>query len=80
MEDFNIAEAKTRFSELVERAEAGETLRIMRRGKLVAQLVPAEQRKKRIDIKSLRKLTESSPRQPASAGEFMRKIRDEERY
>jgi prevent-host-death family protein len=80
VEDVSIAEAKAHFSELVERAEAGETVRITRRGKPVARLVPPESKKKRIDVEALRRLTDSSPRQPTSAGEFIRKMRDEDRY
>ena len=53
MEDVSIAEAKAHFSELVERAEGGETVRITRRGKLVARLVPPESKKKRIDVEAL---------------------------
>ena len=80
MADVSIAEAKAHFSELVERAEAGETVRITRRGRPVARLVPPEPKKKRIDVEALRRLTDSSPLQPVSAGEFMRKMRDEDRY
>ena len=36
--DINIAEAKPRLSELVERAEKGETIRLARRGKPVVEL------------------------------------------
>ncbi|WP_353217077.1 type II toxin-antitoxin system prevent-host-death family antitoxin [Sandarakinorhabdus sp.] len=36
--DINIAQAKPRLSELVERAESGETVRISRRGKPVVEL------------------------------------------
>ena len=39
----NIHEAKTHFSKLVERAEAGEEIVIGRAGKPVAKLVPFEQ-------------------------------------
>ncbi len=80
MEDVSIAAAKAHLSELVDRAEAGETVRITRRGKLVARLVPPEPKKKRIDVEALRKFTESMPWQPVSAGEFIRKMRDEDRY
>ena len=80
MTDVSIAEAKAHLSELVDRAEAGEIVRITRRGKLVARLVPPEPKKKRIDVEALRRLTESSPWQPESAGEFIRKMRDEDRY
>lgn len=36
----NLAAAKARLSELVDRAEAGESIPITRRGKVVARLVP----------------------------------------
>ena len=80
MADVSIAEAKAHFSELVDRAEAGETVRITRRGKPVARLVPETKKKKKIDVEALRKFTESMPWQPVSAGEFIRKMRDEDRY
>ena len=37
---YNISESRARFSELLRRTEAGETIGILRRGKLVAYLVP----------------------------------------
>jgi len=40
----NIHEAKTHFSKLVERAEAGEDVIIARAGKPVARLVPFQER------------------------------------
>ncbi len=39
MADFSIAEAKSRFAELVHQAEAGQPMRITRRGRAVAVLV-----------------------------------------
>lgn len=39
---FGSADAKARFSELLARAEAGETITIHRHGKPVAQLVPVK--------------------------------------
>lgn len=36
-----VAEAKARFSELLDRAQAGEAITITRHGRAVAQLVPA---------------------------------------
>ena len=80
MTDVSIADAKAHFSELVERAEAGETVRITRRGKPVARLVPETKKKKRVDVEAMRKFTESMPWQPVSAGEFIRKMRDDDRY
>jgi len=75
-----LAEAKAHLTELVSRAEAGETIEIMRRGKTVARLVPAERSRKPIDFEELRKFTDTLPFQEESAGDFMRRIRDEERY
>lgn len=39
--DFGSADAKARFSELLARVEAGETITIRRHGRVVAKLVPA---------------------------------------
>jgi prevent-host-death family protein len=80
METVNLADAKTRLSELVERAAAGEVVRITRRGKPVALITPVETPRKPIDITALRTLTDSMPLQKQSAREFVRKMRDKERY
>lgn len=40
--DFGSADAKARFSELLARVEAGETITIRRHGKAVAKLVPVK--------------------------------------
>lgn len=80
MKTVNLAEAKAHLSELVERAEAGEAIQILRRGKPVAQLVPAERKKQPIDLEKLRKLTAKMPYQQQSAGDFIREMRDSERY
>jgi prevent-host-death family protein len=79
METVNLADAKARLSELVERAAAGETVRITRRGKPVAQIVSVKARKP-IDFAALRALTDSMPMQKESAGRFIRKMRDKARY
>jgi prevent-host-death family protein len=80
METVSLADAKARLSELVDRAEAGEPVTITRRGKAVAQITAVKQPKKPIDVAAMRALTESMPMQAESAGDFMRRIRDEERY
>lgn len=41
MESFNIAEAKSHLSELLERVSNGEEILLTRRGKPIARLVPA---------------------------------------
>jgi prevent-host-death family protein len=40
--EFGVADAKARFSELLARAEAGETITIRRHGRAVAKLVPVK--------------------------------------
>lgn len=80
MKSVNIAEAKAHLSELVERAAAGESVCIMRRGKPLARLVSAAAPRKRVDVKALQALTATMPRQAQTAGEFVRRMRDEDRY
>jgi prevent-host-death family protein len=80
MEDVTVAEAKAHLSELIERAERGEPVRITRRGKLVALLTGIERRAKPIDLDALRALTEFQPMQMEPTGSWLRKVRDEERY
>jgi prevent-host-death family protein len=53
MQTVNLADAKTRLSELVNKAEAGETVCITRRGKLVAQIVPVPSKPRLIDLAAL---------------------------
>ena len=80
MERINIAEAKTRLSELVERVGKGQWVYIARRGKPVARLTGVETPRKRVDLSALRALTGSMPDQTERAGDFMRRMRDDSRY
>lgn len=80
MDEVSLAEAKAHLSELVERVTEGETVFITRRGKTVAKLVAAEKPRKPIDLAFLRGVTASMPMQKQSAGQFIRKMRDEDRY
>jgi prevent-host-death family protein len=80
MSTVNLADAKARLSELVERAAAGDTVCIVRRGKPVAQLTAIASSRKPIDLDALRALTKTMPRQDEPAGKFVRRMRDEERY
>nr|WP_294516265.1 type II toxin-antitoxin system prevent-host-death family antitoxin [uncultured Rhodopila sp.] len=79
MDDVNLADAKAHLSELVARAEAGEAIRISRRGKPVVQLTPLAQSRKPIDLKTLRLVTDTLP-PSADAPDIVRTMRDEERY
>ncbi|MBI1408035.1 MAG: type II toxin-antitoxin system prevent-host-death family antitoxin [Caulobacter sp.] len=76
----NLAEAKTHLSALVERAEAGERISITRRGKLVAELAPPLKTRRPIDVAALREMTGAMPRETESAGDFVRRMRDDDRY
>lgn len=80
MESISLAEAKARLSELVSRVADGETFQITKRGKPVAQITPVQEPRKPIDVEALRVVTSKMPMQSESAGEFMRRMRDDERY
>ena len=80
MKSISLADAKARLSEIVGRAEAGEAVTITRRGKPVAVISGVEKPRKKIDVDALRALTAGMTFQQESAGEFMRRMRDNERY
>jgi len=76
----NLKEAKAHLSELTERAAAGETIIITKRGKPVVQLSSPVKAYKPVELERLRRLTDSLPRQTEQAGEFVRRLREEARY
>ena len=76
----SLAEAKAHLSELVESADAGEAVCITRRGKPVAQITAVDTPRKRIDVAALREMTDAMPAQPETARDFIRRMRDEDRY
>ena len=80
MPTVNLAEAKAHLSELVERAASGDPVRITRRGRLVAQITAIGTPRQRIDIAALRAMTDAMPPQAEAAGDFVRRMRDEDRY
>ena len=80
MDAYSLSEAKAHLSELVDRAEAGEEVEITRHGKPAARIVPIERKLKKIDVEALRRLTAKMPYQQQSAGEFVREMRDADRY
>jgi prevent-host-death family protein len=77
MESYSIADAKAHLSELVERVEAGETVDITKRGKLVAKITPAERKLTKFDVDELRKFTATLRPSKISAVET---IRQDARY
>ena len=78
MVEVNLAEAKARLSELVARAEAGDTIQISRRGKPVAQLNRVGQPRLRINSASLQAVTDTMPE--SSGDNIVRVMRDKARY
>ncbi|MEI7714237.1 MAG: type II toxin-antitoxin system prevent-host-death family antitoxin [Rhodospirillales bacterium] len=73
----NIAEAKAHLSDLVARAEAGETILISRRGRPVVELRAIEQPRQPVDVAALRAFIGGLPDTPAGTVEAMR---DEARF
>ncbi len=80
MTDVTLADAKAHLSELVNRVEAGEDVRITRRGKLVARLTSVSAKRPAIDVAALRAGTGQLELQTESADDFVRRMRDEDRY
>lgn len=80
MADVNLADAKARLSELINKVATGETVQIIKRGKPVAKLTAMNATKRPVDLAALRKVTSAMPRQVQSAGSFVRSMRDEDRY
>jgi prevent-host-death family protein len=75
-----LSEARAHLSQLVERAAAGESICITRHGKPVAQINAIKTPRKKIDLAALRAITDRMPMQQESAGDFVRRMRDEDRY
>jgi prevent-host-death family protein len=76
----NLADAKAHLSELVERAAAGDPVCITRRGKAVAQITAVDVPRKRIEVSALRAMTDGMPVQQETARDFVRRMRDADRY
>jgi prevent-host-death family protein len=80
MDSYSLAAAKARLSELIDKVEAGETVEITRRGRSVARVIPMQGPLKPIDWDALARLRERMPMQREGAGEFIRRMRDDDRY
>lgn len=79
-EGISIAQAKECLSELVDRAEAGETIDIIRHGKLAARLSPPVREKRKLEAGKLAALTDALPFQKEEAAQTIRAMRDSDRY
>ena len=75
----SLQDAETRLSELIDRAEAGESICITRDGKPVAQLsaVIVATPRQPFDFAALRELTNRMPMSTQSAADLVRSMRDE---
>jgi prevent-host-death family protein len=80
MDAINLAEAKARLSELVDRVESGDSIDITRRGKPVARLTAVARPRKPIDMALLGALTSAMPAPAQSAADLVRSMRDGDRY
>jgi prevent-host-death family protein len=80
MKRVSLADARAHLSEQVERAAAGEAVCITRRGKAVARITSADIPRKPIYGAELRAMTDTMPVQLETARDFIRRMRDEDRY
>lgn len=74
MDEYSVAEAKARLSELLHDVEAGKNVVITRRGTPVARLVRA---KKPLDLARIDAFRRTIPMQKESAADLIRRMRDE---
>ena len=72
----NLSDAKAQLSDLVARAERGEEVTILRRGRPTVRLVPVEQPNKPIDVEALLRLRETMPYSDIGGVEILREMRD----
>ena len=76
----SLTDAKSRLSELVERAASGEDVMIMRHGRTIARLTKSSPEPKPVNLDVLKKLTGRMPRQPEYGSGFIRQLREATRY
>jgi len=76
----SVAEARARFSELLDAVEAGETVVITRRGEPVADLSAHRTPRKKIDAGWLREQTAKMRHSEVDSGDLLRQMRDGSRY
>jgi len=78
MQTVTLAEAKAQLSRLIEQVEAGEEITITKRGRPAVRLVAATP--VRQQLPSLAEFRAQQPEQTESAGDFIRRLRDSDRY
>ncbi len=81
MSTYTVAEGRTNFCAIIERVEHGETVKITKRGKVVATVVPhaeAPAIKPKMDLEELRALHASMPYMKTNSVETIRQMRGED--
>jgi antitoxin (DNA-binding transcriptional repressor) of toxin-antitoxin stability system len=76
----SVAEARARFSELLDAAEAGETVVITRRGEPIVDMSAHRRAKVGADLSWLREAAAAIPHSPTDSGDLLREMRDSDRY
>ena len=79
MDTVDLAQAKARLSELLDKVEAGQEVLITRRGKAVAYLSPAVGPRTPLPLPELAEFRATMPRSQRPAAELLREMRDEGR-
>ena len=72
----NLAQAKARLSELLDKVEAGEEVVITRRGKAIARLSEAVRPKKPLALEELAEFRRTMPNLSRPSAEILRELRD----
>ena len=85
MERVNLEDTQESLADVIAGVESGATVVVARGGSVVARIEavqpPASRGlRKPLDLERIRKLTENMTYQDESAGEFMRRPREETRY
>lgn len=83
MDRINLDETQESLADVIARVEGGETVLVTRGQTIVARIEPVAQKfepKKPIDFERLKRVADSLPYQEESAGDFMRRLRDDARY
>ncbi|MGI8700094.1 MAG: type II toxin-antitoxin system Phd/YefM family antitoxin [Nocardioidaceae bacterium] len=76
----SLAEAKATLSELISAAESGEVIVITKRGKPVVELRAQSVPRRKVDLQLLQSATAQMAVQTESAGDLVRRMRDDARY
>ncbi|GGA57196.1 type II toxin-antitoxin system Phd/YefM family antitoxin [Sphingomonas psychrolutea] len=80
MDRISISEARTHLCAIIRHVEAGESVEITRRGKVVVVIRPVDRPKQPVDVAAPDALTADMTIQTVSAGHLIRQMRDTHRY